>query len=104
MQNKNGKFGNKLAVFFALKHAVGVTVLWRNTKLLPAFVGINSNELTFNVYPNPSNDGNTRLDFNATSEGQLDLQVFDATGRTVASQSHFVNGISMSVRVRQASY
>ncbi len=49
----------------------------------------NSNAALF--LPNPSDDGRTLLDYQASSEGRLNLSVFDMTGKQLLQQSHAVS-------------
>ncbi len=49
----------------------------------------NSNTALF--LPNPSDDGRTILDYQASSEGRLNLSVFDMTGKQLLQQSHAVS-------------
>lgn len=64
----------------------------------PAFSIMNNQELTswlsFRMYPNPASD-NIHLTFNATEDGKLKAEIYDATGRFIRSQEITVtNGLN----------
>jgi hypothetical protein len=72
----------------------GSGVWWRYEMQIQATAGLNDNVLNnIKMYPNPAND---YLNFNANSNENLDIQIFDILGKSVLNLDNVRNPVNVS--------